>query len=96
MNDIIYEVYCPDCDHSEEMDEKVFTCPHCDSNNIFVSRHLICDCGEKVYLTTNTNECDECGCLYNAFGQQLADPSEWDLQDYYDTFVVSEDIDGWY
>lgn len=38
----------------------------------------ICDvCGEKVYLSSFTNECDGCGALYNKFGQQLAPREEW-------------------
>jgi hypothetical protein len=36
-------------------------------------------CGEKLELTDSlTNECDECGRLYNAFGQSLRPPEEWE------------------
>lgn len=54
-------------------------------------RYLICECGEKVYLDGQgyygAFECPNCGEWYNAFGQELNPPSEWeeplDEEDYY-------------
>jgi hypothetical protein len=41
---------------------------------------ILCDCGEHVYLTGNTNTCDNCGADYNFFGQRLADRSQWGIE----------------
>jgi len=36
-----------------------------------------CHCGADVYLNNFTNECDNCGRLFNSSGQELSDPSNW-------------------
>lgn len=38
----------------------------------------LCDiCGGLVYLTSFTNECDQCGTEYNFGGKRLAPRSQW-------------------
>lgn len=37
-----------------------------------------CYCGGTVQLLFDTNECFNCGRLYNSVGQQLRPPEEWE------------------
>ena len=77
------EFYCRDCGHEMTSEYPEYECPVCGSTDVFKTRYLICDCGEKVYLGGFTNECCECGKLYNGFGQELAPIEEWDPEDCY-------------
>lgn len=84
-----FEMYCNECGHEwREYEENAhcYTCPSCSSMNIYRSRLIMCNCGATVYLDGFTNECDGCGALYNAFGQMLASPDQWDDDDRYDCF----------
>ena len=81
------EVYCHNCGLEKDYDSEYdapHECPKC-GKWLHRSYHITCDCGEDVWLTSNYNECD-CGRAYNRFGQQLADPNEWDDEDRYGTF----------
>ena len=83
------EVYCQDCCNEwieDEENERCYTCPHCGSTDVFRNRFITCSCGTTVYCDQFTNECDGCGALYNAFGQRLASPDQWDDDDRYDCF----------
>lgn len=92
MADIKYELWVEDPDGNQELfgsydDEyeatkaeynlsdkgarhfrvKILTCPHC---------------GNKFVIGNgSTNECDECGALFNWAGQNLRDPNEWEEND---------------
>lgn len=80
------EVYCNTCGRSasyhDEMKAELETpgithrCEHCWSEDIQRDPFVECDCGERVYLSGDS-QCPECGQWYNGFGQQLKDPSEW-------------------
>ena len=74
-----YEYYCPDCQrqwesHQEEPD---IHCPQCGSYSVQKYTSIKCGCGDTVELTDFTNECENCGTLYNKFGQKLKPMSEW-------------------
>ena len=58
-------------------------CEKCKSEDIYISKFITCDCGSTVYLGRFTCECENCGRLYNSFGQELAPPDEWDEDDRY-------------
>ena len=47
-------------------------------NSWFDSGSVRCDCGAEHNLTSTDSECDNCGQLYNAVGQQLRARSEWE------------------
>lgn len=87
---VMIETYCRDCQHEEEVEEskgvRIEKCPKCGSKDLFRSAFVRCKCGEKVYVNRFTNQCPKCGKLYNSFGEQLADPSEWDEEDRYACF----------
>jgi len=86
MKEVMNEFYCRECEHEGITEHRIYECPKCGKGNIFNSSFVTCDCGEKVYLDRNTNPCEECGKLYNGFGQELAPPEEWDEADRYGTF----------
>lgn len=79
MKQVKLEMYCNNCGHEwreEEENGNCYECPVCHGESVYRDRYITCDCGETLYVDNFTNEC-ECGRLYNAFGQELADPSEW-------------------
>ena len=83
------EMYCRDCENiwkEDEENERCYECPECRSDNVYRERFLECHCGDLVYCNSFTNECECCGALYNAFGQMLAPPDQWDDDDRYDSF----------
>lgn len=73
------EIYCPNCGHIEETEERFigFCCDKCESP-VVNNRYIDCDCGTRVYLDENTNECEGCGRLWNRFGQSLKPRNEWE------------------
>ena len=90
------EMYCNHCEHEwseDQENENCYECPKCHSENVCRSRFIECHCGEMVYCKGYTNEC-ECGALYNAFGQMLASPDQWDDDDRYDCFGP-QDYEGY-
>ena len=48
------------------------------TNRWFDSGSVRCDCGAEHNLGRGDSECDACGQLYNAVGQQLRPQSEWE------------------
>lgn len=78
------ELYCRECGYEIRTEHSEYECPKCGSRDVFNSRFLTCDCGETVYLNGFTNECPECGRLYNNFGQALAPREQWDEDDRYE------------
>ena len=83
-----FEMYCQACGHEwqeNEENQNCYECPKCGSMAVYRSRFITCHCGKDVYCDSFTNEC-ECGALYNAFGERLASPEQWDEQDRYDCF----------
>lgn len=86
MKKVSNELYCRKCGHDFWTEHSEGECPECGSNDVYNSRFLICDCGETIYLNGMTNECLECGRLYNKFGQELAPVEEWEEEDRYDCF----------
>ena len=80
------EFYCRDCGHEIETEHAEYECPKCGSHDVFNCRFVECSCGERVYLTHNTNFCPECEKMYNMFGQELAPVDEWDPEDAYACF----------
>lgn len=64
---------------SDFVDEEFFPEYHEDSEHgIQMITTIKCDCGNKVELgDPMTNECQQCGQLYNGSGQRLKDPSKW-------------------
>lgn len=89
------ETWCPHCGKEENFEhdyEAPFECKEC-GHKLYRDTYTICEgCGERVYLRSNTNEC-QCGAYYNGFGQRLADPREWDEQDHYDCFGPQDYMD---
>lgn len=81
------EVYCRDCDEETRYEDEegaeikkpgiTHHCAHCGSRNIYRSPFITCHCNTTVYLSGDT-QCDGCGQWFNAFGQELKDPSEWE------------------
>lgn len=86
MAKLFYEHVCRECGADIESSDRLFECPNCRSENIQAFPMIVCDCGETLPASGFTNECPECGALYNAFGQRLADPETWDPDDRYDSF----------
>ena len=78
------EAYCTICGEEwreTEWDEPVEVCPKCGAKREYLVREDFIDCpncGNRVYLRDNTNECEDCGALYNAFGQRLRPMDEWE------------------
>lgn len=70
----------------EEAPNNGYECPDCGSTHVGRFEGVTCHCGCIVWLSSFTNECDKCGQLYNAFGQELAPPNQWDEEDRYSTF----------
>ena len=88
--EILVEIIC-NCGYEykgpeQEAPNYGYECPQCGRTRMSKYRSLICHCGCEVWLNGDPNECEQCGQLYNAFGQTLAPPSQWDEQDRYDTF----------
>lgn len=80
------EFYCRDCESQGVTEHHIRECPKCGSDDLYNASFVICDCGEIVYLNGFTNECCECGQLYNWCGQELAEPDKWDEEDRYACF----------
>lgn len=79
---VIYENYCQECGHTwDTRGLPGGNCPKCGREDPYRNPSITCDCGTRVYLDSNTNECLECGRLYNQFGQSLKPRSEWE-EDY--------------
>lgn len=89
------EFYCRACEHTHITEERVYECPKCGSEDVCNSSFIVCSCGTTVYLDRFTNECPECGKLYNGFGQEFAPPNEWDEEDRYGTFGPQNDSEDW-
>ncbi len=75
------ELYCRSCGHEVRTEHNEYECPKCGSEDVCNNSFITCDCGTTVYLDRFTNQCAECGKLYNKFGQELAPPEEWDPED---------------
>ena len=89
MAQIKTEWYCRDCEHEThtENGEWIDACPKCGSENLFRGNFIICPhCNGKVYVDRFTNICPECETMYNASGDELAPPEEWDEEDRYACF----------
>lgn len=71
-------LYCRTCEKETITEYREDTCPACGSHDVFNSRFTKCHCGELVYLTRFTNECWECGQLYNNSGQELLPMEMWE------------------
>ena len=44
--------------------------------------HAICNCGEEILIQDDymgACQCPNCGQWYNLFGQEILDPSEWEI-----------------
>lgn len=91
MKEIITEIYCRDCDYEGYVEEGIYKCPKCHSDHIQRFHSLKCTCGDIVALGSFTNECPNCGRMYNSFGQELAPVSQWDPEDVYGSFGPQED-----
>lgn len=87
------EFYCRKCGYEADTEHKEYECPKCGSSDVFNSSFITCSCGSRVYLGGFTNECDECGKLYNGFGQELAPVDEWDPEDRYEVYGPQNNID---
>ena len=70
----------------EEAPNNGYECPKCGNLHIARLEGVVCHCGCIVWLGGFTEECDNCGQLYNGFGQELASPNQWDEEDRYGTF----------
>lgn len=78
MIEIFYEYWCRECGEIGTTEERVHVCPHCESTNVFNGKLGKCRCGAEVQLDSFTNECQNCGALYNMSGQSLRPASEWE------------------
>ena len=87
------DFYCRECGHQEYLEHNEYECPKCGSTNVFNGSVITCKCGEMIPGGSYTNECPECGRMYNAFGQELAPVDEWDPDDAYDTFGPQHEED---
>jgi len=45
---------------------------------VYTNTLVRCSCGEEIICRKFTNECDECGELYNKYGQHLNPREEWE------------------
>lgn len=79
--EVNHEYYCGECGETHTFTHENYRCPNCQSPSIYDNRFIDCDCGTRVYLDENTNECEGCGQLYNRFGQSLKPREEWE-EDY--------------
>lgn len=88
MAKIFNEYYCNNCHAQWKSEtEQEHICPNCKEERSIVCVHIIqCDCGTEFINSGNTNICPECGKLFNAFGEELSDPSCWDEEDWYGCF----------
>lgn len=75
------ELYCMSCGHEARTEHNEYECSKCGSEDVCSNSFIICDCGTTVYLDRFTNQCADCGKLYNKFGLELAPPEEWDPED---------------
>lgn len=62
---------------------------HVAANNLIGSREVTrikgtCRCGTEVRIEYDETECENCGQLYNLFGQELRPRSQWEENDYDD------------
>lgn len=76
--EINHEYYCGECGETHVLPHGSYECPNCKSSFIYDSPFIDCDCGTRVYLDSDTNECEGCGIAYNRFGQQLKPRNEWE------------------
>ncbi len=83
---------CVKCGWTTLSHDYLEKCPKC-GEEVEHNRVFICECGERVDMTSNYNECPKCGKTYNAFGQELAPIEEWDENDIYGTFGPQNDQD---
>ncbi len=91
------EFYCRECNHELVSEHRMYECPECGGKDVFNSSFITCGCGERIYLSSHTNECYRCGKLYNIFGEELAPVEEWDEDDYYDCFgPQNEEVGKWF
>lgn len=84
-----YEMYCNECGHEwqeNEENQNCYECPKCGTISVYRSRFITCQCDNTVYCDNFTNMCDKCGALYNAFGERLASPDQWDDEERYECF----------
>lgn len=98
MADLKIEWYCRNCEHTEVHDDLgtwLDTCPKCGSDDLFHSNLTTCACGNTVYTNQFTNICPDCGRLYNANGEELAPPEEWDDEERYQCFGPQNDNDDY-
>ena len=86
MKELKNEFYCRDCEERADSEYRIYECPKCGGNDIYNAFFVTCDCGEKVFVDRFTNECWNCGRLYNSSGQELAPPDQWDEEDRYACF----------
>ncbi len=90
-NRVFNECYCRSCGREHTTEHREYECPSCGSEDVHNTSFLTCNCGERVYLGSFTNECCGCGRLYNPFGQELAPVREWDDDDRYECFGPQND-----
>lgn len=81
MANVNHELWCEQCGETHTFAHPEYRCPNCLSPAVHDSPFIDCDCGTRVYLEENTNECEGCGKLWNRFGQQLKPRNEWE-EDY--------------
>lgn len=70
MRQTNYKMFCPECRNYWEDSQEQEKCPYCKSNEVISTPYIYCDCGQKVYLTEESNKCNKCGLSYNYYGQK--------------------------
>jgi len=54
---------------------------HENNGRIEIERRWECHCGAKVVSFAGYDvDCEACGQMFNGYGQQLADPAQWEEQ----------------
>ena len=97
MPKVMNECSCRSCGAETETEHHEYECPKCGSDDVLNTGFVVCDCCEHLYLPKGLGVayCDGCGTLYNAFGQTLAPPEEWDDEDRNATFGPQEYEEDW-
>ncbi len=55
------EFMCGHCDYKNITEHAEYECPMCGKDYVMNFKFIECDCKERVYLSSHTNICPNCG-----------------------------------